>query len=251
MISFERCRWIVVIALCVVGYGVQVDTVWATEVAAAALPTKCVTASTKKMYADYIARFEKDTAAYVGKDVYANAVQAYRSEIDIAWEAMQQPYCGYGTPGLASSIKSFKKTIERARVAFMAHLKKPESVATSTSATLQNVIVAAEAVPSTSPTILTTTSTVVESHVPAKVAGERIAKGLSRGMRSSAVLALQKRLLQYFQLPINADSATGYFGPKTRELVIQFQLDKKLISSRTADGAGMIGPRTVAALNAL
>lgn len=233
--------------LCVVGYGVQVDTVRATEVAAAALPTKCVTASTKKMYADYIARFEKDTAAYAGKEKYANVIQAYRSEIDIAWEAMQQPYCGYGTPGLASSIKSFKKTIERARVAFMAHLKKPESVTTSTAAVLQNVMIATEVTTSTS----LATSTAAEPHVSAKVAGERIAKGLSRGMRSSAVLALQKRLLNYFQLPINADSATGFFGPKTRELVIQFQLDKKLISSRTADGAGLIGPRTVAALNAL
>ncbi len=75
--------------------------------------------------------------------------------------------------------------------------------------------------------------------------------GLYRGMRSSAVTLVQKKLTAHYGVPADTNNITGYFGPKTEELVKRFQLDKKLISSVNARDAGYIGPKTAAALNLL
>jgi len=244
MSSFlKRDQYLLSILLSLMTCGLGFSSALAAETPTA-LPTKCVTATTKKLYAADIARFEKDTAPYVGKEAYAKAIQAYRSEIDIAWEAMQQPYCGYGTPGLASSIKSFTKTIERARSAFLLHGKTSQGSSASAAPVAVTAPVPAT-VPVSAPTSAPATELVVRPSV------ERVSRGLVQGMRSPAVLALQKRLLTYFGLPVNANSATGFFGPKTRELLVRFQLQKGFISSRAAAGAGVVGPRTTTALNTL
>lgn len=75
--------------------------------------------------------------------------------------------------------------------------------------------------------------------------------GLYRGMRSSDVTLVQKRLVAHYKIPANATNVTGYFGPKTESLVKRFQLENKLISSANARDAGYIGPKTAAALNRL
>ncbi len=244
-----RYRLASVVLLCVAINGLGAFSVQAAESVPAVLPTKCVTTVTKKLYADYTTRLLKDTAPYAGKDAYAKAIQAYQYELNISWEAMQQPYCGYGTPGLASSIKSFKKTVERARTAFLAAIKNAPKVSLTPASAGASTTTVATA-PATVP--LSVTAPVSVPAVPKPEASlPLVVRGLSQGTHSTAVLALQKRLLRYFKLPIDTNSATGFFGPKTRELVIKFQLEKKLITSRTADGAGMIGPRTAAALNAL
>lgn len=75
--------------------------------------------------------------------------------------------------------------------------------------------------------------------------------GLYRGMRSAAITLVQKKLTAHYGVPADTKNVTGYFGPKTEELVKRFQLDKKLISSANARDAGYIGPKTSAALNLL
>lgn len=41
---------------------------------------------------------------------------------------------------------------------------------------------------------------------------------------------------------LDATDVTGFFGPVTRQAVVQFQLDNKLITSRTSEAAGVVGP---------
>jgi len=59
------------------------------------------------------------------------------------------------------------------------------------------------------------------------------------------VKKLQENLqeLGYFN-----DIISGYFGPITNSAVIDFQLDQKIISSKTSFGSGNVGPKTRAAL---
>ncbi len=77
----------------------------------------------------------------------------------------------------------------------------------------------------------------------------KIPIGLYKGMRSSDITLLQKKLTTHYKIPANVTIVTGYFGPKTEELVKRFQLDNKLITSASARDAGYIGPKTAAALN--
>src|SRR5260221_6291529 len=91
----------------------------------AVVQTKCVTVATKAMYAADLARMEKDIAPYAANDGVVSTIRTYRNGIEIAWEAMEQPYCGTGSSGFASAKKSYSKTVERVRAAFLANVKKP------------------------------------------------------------------------------------------------------------------------------
>lgn len=75
--------------------------------------------------------------------------------------------------------------------------------------------------------------------------------GLYKGMRSSDIRLVQKKLATHYKIPADATNVTGYFGPKTEALVKRFQLENSLITSATARDAGYIGPKTAAALNLL
>ena len=67
-----------------------------------------------------------------------------------------------------------------------------------------------------------------------------IEKSLSLGSRGDDVTRLQKFL---------GVISTGYFGPLTKQSVIQWQISHKVIVSAKADGAGSVGPKTRAALH--
>lgn len=72
---------------------------------------------------------------------------------------------------------------------------------------------------------------------------------LSIGSRGEQVALLQKTLkeLGFY----NGGFTTDYFGSITTDAVIDFQLEKGLISSANDAGAGNVGPKTIEALNAL
>ena len=53
-----------------------------------------------------------------------NAAKNYQYKLDVIWDAMLQPYCGYGGYGMTAVTKSYNKSITRARSAFMAESKK-------------------------------------------------------------------------------------------------------------------------------
>lgn len=184
--------------------------------------THCVTAGTTATHANKTALMEKDIAPYATAAKATEAIKNYREAMATAWDAMNEPYCGYGKYGIASSVKSYGKSVDRARGAFLAAVKGLSKGKTS---------------------VIATTPTEVESrHIPS---------GLHRGVRSASVLDLQKILAIHFKESLDSDWLTGYFGPVTQNLVLKFQLEKKIISSSKSPGAGQVGPRTSAALNSL
>jgi len=202
--------------------------------------TRCITAQTTKMHVNAVAKLEKDVAAYSTVAALKAPITLYRQEIVTAWEAMRQPYCGFGAYGTASAVKSFAKSISRAQSAFTVAVKnvgaKPKMIAL------------------TAPKIAAVpTESVVAASKPAgsSTASVLIPRGLVFGMRSSAVAELQRKLATHFSLPTDASYLTGYFGPVTRGLVFKFQIQQKIVFSDQDAGAGQVGPRTAAALNAL
>lgn len=196
--------------------------------AAEAVPvSRCITAATTAVHANATARMQKDIAAYEKVETAAAAIKKYQENMQIAWDALHEPYCGYGAYGAASAVKSYSKSIERARSAFLGTVQKlPTSkIALSSSA------VSAQPV-----------SPKKEGAIPT---------GLHVGVRSPAVTLLQKMLLTHFHLPLETSMVTGFFGPKTEALVKKFQIEQRVVDSEYAHGAGLVGPKTAAALNAL
>lgn len=194
--------------------------------------SKCVTAKTSATHASVTARMEKDIAPYASESKAAAAIQQYREGLVTAWNAMNEPYCGFGVYGIASAVKSYTKSIDRARAAFLKEIAGAPVVKT---------IALIDPAPTEKP------SPAVQP-MPSE---ERIVPGLEIGIRSPNVARLQKKLTTYFKLASDASSVTGYFGPKTDVLVKRFQLEKKLIASETAYGAGYVGAKTAAALNSI
>jgi peptidoglycan hydrolase-like protein with peptidoglycan-binding domain len=62
------------------------------------------------------------------------------------------------------------------------------------------------------------------------------------GSRGAQVKQLQRLLSQlgYF----NAKELSSNFGSKTKSALLQYQLDKKIVSGTDAHGAGVYGPTT-------
>jgi len=214
----------------------------AATVAAEPTASKCITTETKNLHATYTARMEKDVSPYSENEKMTKAIAAYKAGLNVAWEAMNEIHCGYGNPGYASSKKSYTKTIDRTRAAFLAAAKgQPKNTKVIAPAeTPKAAVKPVAAKVETAPAKLTVTTK------------RLIPRGLHKGQRSSDVQELQKILLTHFKEKIDTqNNATGYFGPLTHELVIKFQLEKKLIATRYSPGAGLVGPKTSAAINNL
>ncbi len=226
----------------------------ATTTSSASPETHCLTATAKALYANAETQLEKDIAKY-SEAKYANAVSAYKQEIEIGWNALNLPYCGYGALGPASAIHSFSKTVTHARTSFLANVKNPESVKL---APIANATVAAsDAETSAAPTEKTVSATalpkqtIVKTRTTTTTRSIRpIESGLRLGMQSASVTRLQQKLVNHFGTS-SLPRISGYFGPATKALVIKFQLKKGIISSEDAPGAGQVGPRTAKALNAI
>lgn len=218
--------------------------------------TKCVTATSKAKNTAAIARLEKDVAPYVKDAKSAEAIQAYRDALTVAWSALEQPYCGYGNEGAASAIKSYGKSADRARVAFLDSMKnhaavkevlpvaKLDSELTTTPdgpTPSMAKMIAVEPTKKVQPVAVTKTTVAINTKVRA---------GLRRGMRAASVMDMQKCLAKHFAVAQD-DLATGFFGPKTEGLIIKFQIEKKIIKNANDPAAGLVGPKTAAALNSL
>jgi peptidoglycan hydrolase-like protein with peptidoglycan-binding domain/3D (Asp-Asp-Asp) domain-containing protein len=74
-------------------------------------------------------------------------------------------------------------------------------------------------------------------------------ESLSLNDRGKEVVKLQNVLAEHGYFPKGL--STGYFGGKTKDALIQFQLNKGVITKATGLGAGRLGPKTRAVLNAL
>lgn len=204
--------------------------------------SKCLTAASESMRANGLTRLKQDIAPYLADQKNSVAIQAYQDALTVAWSAMHEPYCGYGKEGAKSAIKSFGKSIDRARIAFLESVKNHAPV--KIVPPIASAPAAIDDTTSTPPTIIPKTL------APKLQATRHVFHTLRRGMRHADVLNLQKILAQYFGLS-EKDLATGYFGPKTEELLIKLQLEKKVITSKNAAGAGLVGPKTSAVLQQL
>lgn len=206
--------------------------------------SKCVTTATQATRDKALAQMEKDIAPYAKEEKASAVIAEYKQNLQIAWEAMEHPYCGYGAYGNASAIKSFSKSITRAREAFLSKIKDPGKAVVMKQEVVQ-VSLAEDSLKSTSTTQTKKVKTLAKSD-----GSESVRSGLRKGMRSEAVKILQKKLAKHFGVA-ESDLVTGYFGPMTQKYVIKYQLEKKLISGTSSTAAGLVGPKTCASLNAL
>ncbi|MFA5185520.1 MAG: hypothetical protein WC551_03460 [Patescibacteria group bacterium] len=84
--------------------------------------SRCLTQQIKNLNVKGIKQMEADIAKR-GKG-HEKAVEEYRYRLNMAWEAMSLPYCGYGSKtGLADEVHSFKKSLDRARADFLKETK--------------------------------------------------------------------------------------------------------------------------------
>lgn len=232
----------------------QVGTVAAAETVAPS--SRCITATTKASHTTAVATMEKDIAAYSAQPLAAAAVQAYKDGLDTAWAAMEEPYCGYGSYGAASAVKSYSKSVVRARSAFLEAVKNMAKAKTATAAIATNPVPvqptpAPAPVPAPAAVAVAPTAIAAPAPTPPKPAAAlKIVRGLSRGMRSSAVTDLQNFLVKHFALKDGALPVTGYFGPMTEQYVVKYQVEQKIIPAPGAPGSGLIGPKTVQQMNA-
>lgn len=217
-------------------------------------PSKCLNASTIASHNSVTARMETDIAPYASNAAAADAIKLYRNNLAIAWDAMTEPYCGYGSMGVSAAARSYTKSVERERATFLTNVKNlskskgttpPKPTAASTILTTTSV-----SMPAIAPT-KAQTPTIIKQPTTSKPATITISSGLRTGMRSTMVTALQQKLASHFQITQDDNTITGYYGPKTANLVLRFQLEKKLVNSAKSPGAGAVGPKTARALNAL
>ncbi len=90
--------------------------------------SRCVTTATKAARADDLKNYEADGKKISGieepEHPLADDYKKYKLVLDLAWEAMEEPYCGFGAFGTSAAIKSYNKTADRARANFLDAVKK-------------------------------------------------------------------------------------------------------------------------------
>lgn len=199
--------------------------------------SRCLTADFKKLHDAALALAEKDINARKNADgaipaSIQKAVDDYRKELDTAWQAMHEPYCGFGAFGTSAAKKSFQKTLDRGRANFLAAVKNAPT----------HAVAATKAVATSAPAPATPTLPATAS-AKARVA---LMHNWRRGQRSNEIVEAQKILAAKGFM--DANLATGYYGTITEQAVYAFQLKMKLVTSKNSPGAGQIGPKTRAAL---
>ncbi len=91
--------------------------------------SRCVTKEMIALHVKNEERAKKEAESFeVDEDSdLEDNYQLYLMKLDIAWDAMQQPYCGFGAFGMSAARKSYDKTIERARTEFLTAAKRSQS----------------------------------------------------------------------------------------------------------------------------
>lgn len=215
--------------------------------------SRCTTAAFQKMHADAEAQAQKELAKLKGagtsEQALTSAFKTYEQDLEMAWSAMQEPYCGFGAFGATAAKKSYQKTLTRAHTNFLARVKSGVVTSTPVASIVTNVILAADA-STTAPAVPVVAPASIPSSValppPAKAA-IRISHSLERGERSEEVQRLQNLLVKKGLL--DQEFATGYFGDHTESAIVSFQQSHHIISKRTSFGAGIVGPKTRKALD--
>lgn len=104
---------------------------------------------------------------------------------------------------------------------------------------------------STSSTVSATTNTQTSSGGSSSGSKKRVSSELSLGSSGENVVALQEFLSAQGVLTVPAGTALGYYGGLTRQAVQAFQLKEGVIPTPSTPGAGNVGPKTLARINAV
>lgn len=88
--------------------------------------SRCNTPAMRQLHAQNVSIMKKDIAS-LGEKAGDQAVKDYEWKLDTIWDAMTEPYCGYGSLGTTAAKKSYNKSITRARSEFLAEAKKVEA----------------------------------------------------------------------------------------------------------------------------
>lgn len=188
--------------------------------------SRCLTKDMKSLHASMVSRAKKTAEGYnknittKQRKLLTSAYQTYQKDLAVIWIAMEQPYCGFGAFGVSAAKKSYQNSVNRSHAAF---LKQVASLHKTT--------------PAKTATVSTT-------------AKPRLTQTLKRGTSSTEVKLLQTTLARDKTLAFK-NPGTTYFGTNTEQALIKFQIKHKIISSKYAAGAGILGPRTRALLNTL
>ncbi len=84
--------------------------------------SRCNTPEMRKLHASNVKLMNDDITKF-GVKAGEQAVKDYQWKMDIIWDAMTEPYCGYGSRGVSAAKKSYQKSIARARSSFMEFAK--------------------------------------------------------------------------------------------------------------------------------
>lgn len=76
--------------------------------------------------------------------------------------------------------------------------------------------------------------------------GKTVDRFLAEGDSGPAVTLLQRLLADREYFP--REKVNGYFGPQTKDAVLRYQVDRKLVTAEGGAGAGTVGPQTLKSL---
>jgi len=90
--------------------------------------SKCDTAVMRKLHAQKVAQAIKDSEKYdvspSSTSPYVEPYKIYADGLIMLWDAMEEPYCGYGAFGASATKRSYEKNANRLRTTFLASVKK-------------------------------------------------------------------------------------------------------------------------------
>lgn len=99
------------------------------EKTAIANPTsRCNTAANKRVHDANVVQAKKDVATFhADTDPRVDELaHTYMDKLTLAWDAMEEPYCGFGAFGNSAAKKSYDKTVARARNEFLTDARKTQ-----------------------------------------------------------------------------------------------------------------------------
>ncbi len=90
--------------------------------------SRCDTAANRKVHEVNLVRAEKDGDSFdISTDErIAELYVVYMKKLDMAWGAMEEPYCGFGAFGNKAAKKSYDKTVTRTRNEFLTEARKTQ-----------------------------------------------------------------------------------------------------------------------------
>ncbi len=94
--------------------------------------SRCLTAAAKAAHQKDVRTLEEEGKKLPGIEAQehplADEYKKYQTDLGFAWGAMEEPYCGFGAFGSSAALKSYQKTVSRARAAFLDAVKKQTKV---------------------------------------------------------------------------------------------------------------------------